>query len=321
VRATFHRHRLAPARRGSVVSVGVFDGVHVGHREILERNVARARELDLEPTVVTFRRHPKRLLLGRAPKALTSLDHRIALFRRAGIEHVVALKFDEELRAMSAAAFADEILRAGLDARQLVLGFDSKFAKNREGTPQWLREHGWPVEVVDQVIVGQRPVSSTAIREAVELGDLEAAAAMLGRQVSVLGRVVHGRALGRELGFPTANLNLSHELHPPPGVYACRARVVGTGAGPDGFWAVANIGSRPTVAPGGDGLPTIEIHLLDWSGDLYGQRLEVLFHARLRAERRFEGVDELARQIRRDVGAAREMLERDGIGSRSAEGS
>jgi len=308
VRATFHRHRLAPDPRGAVVSVGVFDGVHVGHRAILERNVARAKELGCEPTVVTFRRHPKRVLLGRAPKSLTTLDHRIALFRRAGIEHVVALKFDEALRATTAAEFSERILREGLDAKHLVLGFDSKFAKDREGTPTWLREHGWSVDVVEQVIVGQRPVSSTAIREAVELGDLDAAAAMLGRPVGVFGRVVHGRALGRELGFPTANLNLQHELHPPPGVYACRARLVGRGEGPEGRPAVANIGARPTISA--DGAPNIEIHLLDWDGDLYGERLEVLFTARLRAERRFDGLDALQQQIRRDVRAAREVLER-----------
>lgn len=309
MRATFHHHRLTGDPRGAVVSVGVFDGVHVGHRAILERNVARARELDAEPTVVTFRRHPKRLLLGRAPKSLTTLDHRRALFRRAGIEHVVALKFDESVREMSAATFSDTILRDGLDARHLVLGFDSKFAKNREGTPSWLRDRGWPVDVVEQVVVGQRPVSSTAIREAVDLGDLEAASAMLGRPVSVFGRVVHGRELGREMGFPTANLNLQHELHPPPGVYACRARLVGRGEGPLGRPAVANIGSRPTVES--NGTPNIEIHVLDFDGDLYGERLEVLFTARLRAECRFDGVDELRRQIRRDVAAARELLERD----------
>lgn len=309
MRATFHRHRLEPAPNGAVVSVGVFDGVHVGHRAILERNVARARELGVEPTVVTFRRHPKRLLLGRAPKSLTTLDHRLALFRRAGIEHVVALKFDERVRGMSATEFSDTILRDGLGAKHLVLGFDSKFAKDREGTPTWLRERGWPVDVVDQVIVGQRPVSSTAIREAVDLGDLEAAAAMLGRPVGVFGRVVHGRALGRELGFPTANLNLQHELHPPPGVYACRVRLVGRGDDPGGRAAVANIGSRPTVTD--DAAPNIEIHLLDWDGDLYGERVEVLFTARLRAERRFDGLDALQRQIRRDVGAAREILAHD----------
>jgi riboflavin kinase/FMN adenylyltransferase len=291
------------------VSIGVFDGVHVGHQAILAENVARAATLDAEPTVVTFRRHPKRIILGRAPKELTTLEHRVELFRRAGIEHVVALEFDERLRETSAARFADEVLREGLATRHLVLGFDSKFAKDREGTPEWLRSAGWPVDVVAQVVVEKRPVSSTAIREAVELGDLEAAAAMLGRPIALLGRVVHGRALGRELGFPTANLNVMHALHPPGGVYAGRARLVsGPGAGTR-HDAVLNIGTRPTVTDGA-GAVSVEVHLLDWSGTLYGRRLEVELVARLRTERRFDDREALERQIRRDVAAAREILER-----------
>ena len=309
MRATFHRHRLRPAARGAVVSIGVFDGVHVGHQAILAQNIAQARELGAEPTVVTFRRHPKRLLLGRAPKELTTLEHRFELFRRAGVEHVVALEFDERLRETSAADFAGEILERGLATRHLVLGFDSKFAKDREGTPEWLREQGWSVEVVPQVVVRHRPVSSTAIREAVELGDLDGAEAMLGRPVAVLGRVVHGRALGRELGFPTANLNVLHALHPPGGVYAGRARLVGAGDVLAAHDAVLNIGTRPTVA-NGDAHVTVEVHLFDWSGSLYGRRLEVELLARLREERRFASQADLQAQIARDVEAAREALAR-----------
>jgi riboflavin kinase/FMN adenylyltransferase len=190
-----------------------------------------------------------------------------------------------------------------------VLGFDSKFAKDREGTPEWLREQGWSVEVVPQVVVRHRPVSSTAIREAVELGDLDGAEAMLGRPVAVLGRVVHGRALGRELGFPTANLNVLHALHPPGGVYAGRARLVGAGDVLAAHDAVLNIGTRPTVA-NGDAHVTVEVHLFDWSGSLYGRRLEVELLARLREERRFASQADLQAQIARDVEAAREALAR-----------
>ncbi|MEZ5977203.1 MAG: riboflavin biosynthesis protein RibF [Planctomycetota bacterium] len=311
MRATFHRHLLRPAANGAVVSVGVFDGVHVGHLAILAENVARAKERGCEPTVVTFRRHPKRLLLGRAPKSLTTLDHRMALFERAGVEHVVALKFDERMRATSAEEFARDILANGLDAKHLVLGFDSKFGAGRRGTPEWLREQGWSVDVVEQVLVGKRPVSSTAIREAVELGDLEAASQMLGRPVSVLGRVVHGSAIGRSLGFPTANLNLMHELHPPNGVYAARTRRITRGrVGPQRD-AVVNIGRRPTVERDATVDPRVEVHLLDWEGSLYGDRLEVEFVARLRTERRFEDRSSLEHQIARDVVAAREVLAQD----------
>jgi riboflavin kinase/FMN adenylyltransferase len=313
LRATFEASELRPAPAGSVVSIGVFDGVHLGHQEILRRNVARAREEGLEPTVLTFRRPPKRVLLGRAPQAITSLEHRFELFRRLGIEHVVALRFTDELRQVAPEEFVRRYLLEGLDARRFVLGFDSKFGRDRAGTPELLHELGHPVEVVPQVVVAKRPVSSTAIREAVALGDLEGAAAMLGRPVTILGKVVHGDAIGRTLGFPTANLDLMHGLHPPPGVWACRARVLADKepevelsdrpARP----AVTNIGRRPTVA-GDGGEPRVEVHLLDWRGDLYGSRLEVEFVARLREERRFESVEALREQIDRDVAAARGRL-------------
>ena len=213
-----------PGPDGSVVSIGVFDGVHLGHREILQRNVALARTLGARPTVVTFRDHPKQLLLGRAPRTLTSLEHRLELFRRAGIAHTLVLGFDERLRAMPAAEFAATVLVRGLGARRFVLGFDSKFGNSRSGTPEELRRLGYEVEVVEQVLVRGRAVSSTAIREAVELGDLAAAQEMLGRPFAVYGDVVHGDGLGQRLGFPTANLDPHHELLPPNGVYACWVR-------------------------------------------------------------------------------------------------
>lgn len=310
LRTTFDAAKLSPTERGSVVSVGVFDGVHLGHQAILRANVARAIELDAEPTVVTFRRHPKRVLLGRAPRALTTLEHRLELFRRAGIQHAVALNFDGELRSQSAAEFAQQTLVEGLRARHLVLGFDSKFGKDREGTPDRLRELGFEVDVVGQVLIAKRPVSSTAIREAVELGDLVGAQAMMGRPVALLGRVVHGDARGRQLGFPTANLNPLHELHPPPGVYACRAscleRASDRGSAPL-MEAVTHIGPRPTIDKGAPEL-RIEVHLLDFEGDLYGQHLEVEFVSQLRGPQRFADLEALRTQIGRDVAAARTAL-------------
>jgi riboflavin kinase/FMN adenylyltransferase len=297
----------APGPGGSVVSIGVFDGVHLGHRAILSGNVRRARALGARPTVVTFRDHPKQLLLGRAPRTLTSLEHRLELFRRAGIEHTLVLGFDERLRAMPAAEFAAEVLVRGLGARTFVLGFDSKFGHSRSGTPEELRRLGYEVEVVEQVLVRGRAVSSTAIREAVELGDLEAAREMLGRPFSVFGEVVHGDGLGRRLGFPTANVDPHHELLPPLGVYACWARQpLREPAAPQA--AVVNIGVRPTLGRGAEAGPRIEAHLYDFEGDLYGQTLELEFVRSLRAERRFEGLDELCAQIERDIAAARGIL-------------
>lgn len=301
-----------PPGGGSVVSVGVFDGVHLGHRAILAANRVRAGELGARPTVVTFRRHPKELLLGRAPRTLTSLEHRLTLFARAGIEHTVALSFDGALRDTPAEDFIRELLVERLGARAFVLGFDSKFGRDRAGTPELVATLGYDLRVVPQVLVDGRAVSSTAIREAVELGDLAGAERMLGRRVSVFGEVVEGDRLGRRLGFPTANLDLHHELHPPPGVYACLARRCGPGPTLElrsTHPAVCNIGFRPSVEGLRAERPTVEVHLLDFQGELYGERLELEFVRALRSERRFPDLAALADQIARDAALARETLE------------
>ncbi|MSR62005.1 MAG: riboflavin biosynthesis protein RibF [Planctomycetes bacterium] len=308
MKATFRRDRLVPAPNGAVVSLGMFDGVHLGHQAILKANVARASALGAESTVVTFRRHPKHLLLGRAPKTLTTLEHRLELFARAGVQHAVALPFDAALRALGAAQFAQEIAVRGLGVRSFVLGFDSKFGHDRGGSAESLVRQGFDVVVAEKVVVLGRPVSSTAIREAVELGDLTAAAAMLGRPVSVFGRVVHGANLGRRIGFPTANLNLRQELHPPLGVYAVHVNRSLPGGTLESLPGVANIGFRPTVAAEPPRRPQVEVHLLDFEGDLYGEPIELEFVARLRGEKRFAGLDELAAQIARDVREARDTL-------------
>jgi riboflavin kinase/FMN adenylyltransferase len=303
----------APPEEGAVVSVGVFDGVHLGHQAILAENVAHARSLGSTPTVVTFRHHPKSILLGRAPRTLTSLDHRLELFRRAQISRTVVLTFDEDLRRIPAEVFAREFLARKLGVRRFVLGFDSKFGRDRQGTPEYLRQLGFDVVVVPKVIVSDRPVSSTAIREAVELGDLDGAARMLGRPVAVYGDVVKGDGRGRKIGFPTANLDLHHELHPPPGVYACRARVVrrmDERQENQRCLAVANIGHRPTFAkPDGSKPepPLVEAHLLDFSGDLYGEHLELEFLTLLREERRFPDLQSLQRAIAADIERARAL--------------
>lgn len=299
---------------GSVISIGVFDGVHLGHQAILAANRSRAAGLGARSTVVTFQTHPKGTLLGRAPRTLTSLEHRLELFRRAGVEHTLVLAFDAALRERSAEEFTRQTLVRDLGGRAFALGFDSKFGRDRRGTPELLHGMGLDVEVVGKVEVGGRAVSSTAIREAVELGDLASAARMLGRRVSVLGTVVHGSRRGRELGFPTANLDLHHELHPPPGVWAGRAVVLGRDERLQGLPAVANIGFRPTLAGQRSAEPTLEVHLLDFQGDLYGCDLEFEFLAALRGERRFDGPGELAAQIARDVAEARRLLDSDRSG-------
>ncbi len=290
-----------PARAaGCAATVGVFDGVHLGHFVVLRRVVERAAAQRVRPVMVTFAGHPKGVLLGHAPPTVTSLEHRLLLFERSGIELAAVLEFTPELRELTAGQFVRRVLIEGLGLRELVFGFDSKFGRDRGGNPESLaplaRQLGFAITEVPPLMLKGHPVSSTAVREAVTLGDLAAAATMLGRPVSVLGTVVRGDGRGLALGFPTANLDLHHELHPPEGVYAAFARVGGA-LRP----AVINIGRRPTF----DGTQRqFEVHLLNWSGDLYGRDLEVFLLEKLREERTFPDRNALTAQIGADAARA-----------------
>lgn len=293
------------AAEGCAVALGVFDGLHLGHQAVIARLREQASTLGLPAAVATFAEHPKQLLLGRAPHAITSLDHRLLGFRRLGVDLALVLDFDEAIRSMTALEFVDKILVSGLGLRTLVLGFDSKFGLHRGGSadqlPPIASSRGFTLERVDPVRLQNRAVSSTSIRESVRLGDLEAAAEMLGRPVSLLGTVIRGDARGRDLGFPTANLDLHHELRPPKGVYAALVRRMRRTVP-----AVVNVGERPTF----DGtVVMVEVHLLDFDGDLYGEDLEVHFLDRLRDERAFASADELCEQIRADIETCRAALE------------
>jgi riboflavin kinase/FMN adenylyltransferase len=296
---------LSPARfHAPAVTVGVFDGVHRGHRLILGELHAAAARLGGEPVVVTFDRHPRLVIAGVAPPTITSLEHRLVLFERAGIAATVVLRFDEALAKVGAEEFLGQILIGRIGAKALVLGADSHFGRGREGTIAFLEErkarYGYELVAVPLMRAdeGEEVVSSTAIRRAILEGRLDAAAAMLGRPVSVLGRVERGDERGRRLGFPTANLALHHEVCPPRGVYAGAVEVDGVR-----YRTLVNIGVRPTFE--GDGARrTIEAHLLGFEGNLYGRVLEVDFLRRLRDEQRFESVDALVAQIRADREAA-----------------
>lgn len=290
----------------SVVSVGVFDGVHLGHQRLLQELIEMGSELRGVPTVVTFANHPDAVLRGEAPPALVSLPHRLRLLRRAGVERTLVLEFNDELRNTGAEAFAQTILAEGLGTCGLLLGYDSAMGKNREGTGDRFRKlgdaFGFAVREAKPLTVDGEPVSSTRIRAAIENGDLDAAHRLLGRWPSAFGEVVHGDGRGHELGFPTANLMPQSPILPPDGVYAVQVMVGGeTQAG------VANLGKRPTFASATDG-SVLEVHLLDWQGDLYGSVLEVSFLAKLRDEKRFSGPDELIAQIEQDVARARALL-------------
>lgn len=293
------------APRPTAVTVGMFDGVHRGHQAVLGELAALGRPRGLDLAVVTFRAHPKAVTLGHAPPSITSFEHRLVLLERAGMDLALALDFDERLRRTSAEEFLREILHARLRASLLVLGWDSKFGRDREGTIGTIlplaAELGIEVRSIEPVQDGGRPVSSTAIREAISLGDLPAAREMLGRNPTLYGRVVAGARRGRALGFPTANLDLDHELRPPAGVYAVRVHL-------DGHWrpAVLNLGRRPTFET--DAEPSCEVHLLDFEGDLYDRWLEVALIERLREERRFASAELLREAIAADVAAARVLL-------------
>jgi riboflavin kinase/FMN adenylyltransferase len=291
----------------SVVAVGVFDGVHLGHQRLLHQLLEMASTLQGVPTVVTFANHPDQVLHGQAPPLLVGVPHRLRLLRRAGVQRLVLLQFEPRLQQMTAQEFAVRVLVQGLRARGLLLGYDSSLGKDREGTPQRFRELGaglgFEVRTGSPFEVDGQPISSTAIRTAILTGDLALATRYLGRFPGTLGTVVRGDGRGRRLGFPTANVQPGSGALPPSGVYVVEAIVDGT-VHP----AVANLGTRPTFAGGTAPVPVLEVHLLDFQGDLYGRELEVVFRQRLRPEQKFPDAAALEAQIARDVAAARSLL-------------
>ncbi|MBK8978879.1 MAG: riboflavin biosynthesis protein RibF [Planctomycetes bacterium] len=308
------RHGPAAIEARSAVIVGVFDGVHLGHQRLLHELLEMASALRALPTVVTFRNHPDEVLRGRRVDWIASLPLRLRLLRRAGVGRAVLLDFDDRLRTLSARAFSERILLHGLRCTGLLLGYDSAIGRDREGTPQRMaelgRELGFEVRQGSRFEVDGRPVSSTAIRDAIRRGDLDAAHRMLGRWPAAFGSVVHGDERGRTLGFPTANVVPQSLVLPPEGVYAVTVILAGTP-----LPGVANLGRRPTFASDPDTAPLLEVHLLDFTGDLYSQELEVAFVARLRPEQRFADPAALRAQIALDIAAARRALDDDTNGA------
>lgn len=294
-----------PERRPSAVALGVFDGVHLGHRAILGAAVAQARAVSATAVVCTFDPHPLEVLQpDRAPLAITTLDERLALIAETGIDVAVVLPFDKELAAVEPEAFVKDVLVERLSARHVVVGFNHRFGRGARGDAALLRELGerlgFGVEVVEPFTVDGVEVSSTKIRAALRRGDLDAAARMLGRPYTLPGKVVAGAGRGRTLGFPTANVAPDRPVLVAPGVYACTVDVGGVS-----HRAVVNVGVRPTFD---EHTLAVEAYLLDFSGDLYGQSIRLVFVARVREERRFPSVDALRGQIEADVATARQRL-------------
>ena len=292
-----------PRIRTPIVTWGVFDGVHLGHRKVLDSVLSWARATGVSSVAVTFDRHPAEVLRGRPVPLLTPLAERLRLMGEQGLDFCLVLNFTLEFSKTSAEQFVRDIVARRLGASGVVLGHDSRFGHDRSGDADFLervgREIGVEVRHCEPEFFRGKPVSSSLIREAVFEGRLDDAKFLLGRAPSVIGTVVRGERRGSALGFPTANLELHHSVRPPNGVYAAEVPLDGRSRR-----AVVNIGTRPTFRS--DGAETIEAHLLDYAGgDLYGRVLEVRFLSRLRDERKFDGVDALKRQIQADIDVAR----------------
>lgn len=286
--------------RSPAVTIGVFDGVHRGHRHVLESLRSLADKAGGDAVVLTFDTHPRAVLEGAPPKPLLSLEHRLLLLERLGVDVTVVLPFDARTRDISYERFVTEVLVASLHLRVLLLGYNTNFGKDGLGTYATTlplaKRLGFEVVEAPPIAVKGRPVSATRIREAVERGDLAEAQDLLGRPHAMFGTVVRGDGRGRALGFPTANLDLEGELLPPSGVY----QVVVTLRG-QRFAAVANVGLRPTFPGALPPRPLLEVHVPGVASDFYGERIEVELVRKIRDEVRFPSREALVEQIRRDV--------------------
>lgn len=299
---------LPPHVKGTVITVGTFDGVHRGHRDVIEKLVSRSRARGLPSVLVTFEPHPMEVVNpAAAPLLLTTREEKLEVLAESGIDYLAVVPFTPDLAAFSAEEFVENVLRRRFRFEELLIGYDHGFGRQRAGNVSVLRElgarDGFRVEVVDAVAAPDgHSVSSTSIRRAVAGGDLERACAGLGRPYSVSGRVIQGDQRGRSLGFPTLNLGAApaRKLLPPEGVYAVRVQ---TPRGPAG--GMLNLGPRPTF---GDSTTTLEAHLFDNGGNFYGAQVRLDFIARIRETRQFPSKEHLVKQLRQDEVDARNAL-------------
>ncbi|MCY1272799.1 Riboflavin biosynthesis protein RibF [compost metagenome] len=296
-------HNLRPFSGGCVATIGNFDGVHLGHQAILGRLHERSLELGVPSCVVIFEPQPREFFApDAAPVRLTRLREKLELLREQGVDFVLCLPFNRRLRELSADEFVRQVLVDGLKVQHLEVGDDFRFGCDRSGDFAFLavagEAQGFSVEAATTVEIDGIRVSSSRIREVLAEGDLHTAGRLLGRPFSLSGRVLHGQKLGRTLGSPTANIQLKRRKAPLSGVFLVSTLVDGQRCP-----GVANIGTRPSVK--GDGRPHLEVHLLEFSGDLYGRHLDVTFHHKLRDEQRFASLEELKAAILADIAAAR----------------
>lgn len=292
------------ATTSTVLTIGNFDGVHLGHRALLGELMAKARELALPATVLTFEPHPRELFApDQAPARLASMRDKLELLAECGVDRVHVCRFDRRLAGLTAEQFIERILVRGLSVRHLIIGDDFRFGKARAGDFSLLRrvgrELGFVVEAMHTVDFNGQRVSSSAVRDALAAGDIERAEMLLGRPFVIAGRVMDGRKIGRSIGFPTANIQVRRKRLPLSGVFAVKVSGIDSKPLP----GAANIGVRPTVAEGLK--PVLEVHLLDFDRDIYGRHVDVNFMHKLRSEAKFESLDALKAQIARDVADVR----------------
>lgn len=296
--------KVAPDR-DTVLTIGVFDGVHLGHQSLIRTVQERAAARNLLSGVITFQRHPEEVLVpGCRLSWLSGVEERIQLIRRLGVDLVAAMPFDKEVAELDARQFMG-LLRRCLRMRGLVIGPDFALGKGRGGSLEVLRslgaEMGFTVETVPPLVLNGRVVSSTAVRQAVSRGDMRVYRELAGRNFSVAGEVIPGARRGRTMGFPTANLKLDPDRAlPANGVYATWAICGGSR-----FLSVTNVGVRPTFD---NGARLAEVHILDFDQDIYGRQLEVEFVERLREEKRFDSIDDLVQEMKADVARSRQVL-------------
>lgn len=288
-----------------VLTLGNFDGVHLGHQAIFQKVVERAREIGGTSVAFTFEPHPLKVLAPeRSPQLLNTFHGKMRLFECAGIELVICANFTRVFADQHPEDFARDVLHKQIGVKEVYVGYDYAFGKGREGSIESLKRmgttYGFKVGIIEPVQVDGVVVSSSTARDLISNGRIAEAARLLGRNYTIEGEVVHGSHRGHELGFPTANLKTSNELIPAFGVYAVLARVEGRT-----LKGVASIGIRPTFD---SGPVSVEVFLFEFHENLYGREMEVAFVERLRGEERFSGVDELVRQIRKDVQHAQEVL-------------
>lgn len=298
---------FSPDQEVSILTIGTFDGVHIGHQKIIER-LNQIKKLEKDRSVIlTFFPHPRRVLdHNRDIKMLTTMEEKIQLLDQFGLDHLIIEPFTREFSRLSALDFVRDILVNRLHIRKLVIGYDHRFGKNREGNFDQLTEYGelygFEVEMISAQEIQNVSVSSTKIRRAIESGDMQTANSYLGYNYLLTGTVIKGQGIGRKINFPTVNLEIeeSYKLIPKNGVYVVRASFEKAQ-----IFGIMNIGVRPTV--GGTG-QTVEIHLLDFKGDLYGKRMQVEVLKRIRDEKKFRDIAELSHEIGKDEKTARSWL-------------